>query len=376
MTAAIAGLAGESELEKAQFRAAAPKCASCHRRFDAFGMVLEPYDAVGRLRTADFAGRPIDASWTTTALPASVGGETVTSAAETGARARDERRPRSPPGHELHQLRADRSIPGRRQQHGSHPRAPDRELRRARRDRPLRRDGPELRVADARDRGVRHVRAPFERTVDAVVPFARRSFLAGIGGAFGLETLLRNMEAAAQGAGAPPRFLMMHWPVGTIRDQFIPSGSGASYTTSKAGQGPGYIISPFDTPELRPHTIILHGFNMDGIRGEAAATRTAPASRPPARARPARAPTAVRTTTAAPAVRRGIRSCSRTSPRSPGETSRARSSAGAATTRSATSAWTRTRHRRAACRTATKDKPSIRRAPAARSGRRNRSCRR
>ncbi len=98
--------------------------------------------------------------------------------------------------------------------------------------------------------------------------FTRRSFLLGIGGAVGLETLLRNIEAAAQGAGAPPRFLMMHWPVGTIRDQFIPSGSGASYTTSKDGQGPGYIISPFDTPELRPHTIALHGFNMDGIRGE------------------------------------------------------------------------------------------------------------
>jgi hypothetical protein len=98
--------------------------------------------------------------------------------------------------------------------------------------------------------------------------FARRSFLAGIGGAFGLEALLRNMEAAAQGAGPPPRFLMMHWPVGTIRNQFIPTGSGTSYTTSKTGQGPGYIISPFDTPELRPHTIVLHGFNMDGIRGQ------------------------------------------------------------------------------------------------------------
>jgi hypothetical protein len=98
--------------------------------------------------------------------------------------------------------------------------------------------------------------------------FARRSFLAGIGGACGLGILLRNMEAAALGAGPPPRFLMMHWPVGTIRDQFIPGGSGTSYTTSKTGQGPGYIISPFDTPELRPHTIILHGLNMDGIRGQ------------------------------------------------------------------------------------------------------------
>jgi hypothetical protein len=98
--------------------------------------------------------------------------------------------------------------------------------------------------------------------------FARRSFLAAVGGAFGLQSLLRNLEAAAEGAGPPPRFLLMHWPVGTIRNQFIPTGSGATYTTSQTALGPGHIISPFDTPELRPHTIILHGFNMDGSRGQ------------------------------------------------------------------------------------------------------------
>jgi hypothetical protein len=97
--------------------------------------------------------------------------------------------------------------------------------------------------------------------------FARRSFLASVGGAFGLEILLRNMEASAAGMGGPPpRFLMMHWPVGTIRNQFIPSGMGASFTTSTQ-QGPGYIISPFDTAELRPHTIALHGLNMN-LRGQ------------------------------------------------------------------------------------------------------------
>ena len=84
VAAAIAGLAGDSELEKARFRAAVPTCAACHQNFDAFGMVLEPYDAVGRLRRADLEGRPIDASWTTTVLPKSVGGAMVTSAAETG----------------------------------------------------------------------------------------------------------------------------------------------------------------------------------------------------------------------------------------------------------------------------------------------------
>jgi hypothetical protein len=85
VTAAIAGLADRSEREQAVYRASIGRCADCHKRFDAFGMVLEPYDAVGRFRTTDLAGRPIDESWTTTALPKSVGGATVTSAAETAA---------------------------------------------------------------------------------------------------------------------------------------------------------------------------------------------------------------------------------------------------------------------------------------------------
>ena len=93
--------------------------------------------------------------------------------------------------------------------------------------------------------------------------FARRSFLSAIGGAVGFEILLNNMEAAAMGAGAPPRFLMMNWPVGTIRQQFIPMGTGTSFTTSKTGQGPGWILSPFDTTELRPYMIAMHGFSME-----------------------------------------------------------------------------------------------------------------
>ncbi len=84
VAAAIASLANKSELEKTQFRAMTPKCAGCHSQFDAFGMVLEPYDSVGRYRTTDLEGRAIDATWTTTTLPDSVGGAMVTSAAETG----------------------------------------------------------------------------------------------------------------------------------------------------------------------------------------------------------------------------------------------------------------------------------------------------
>jgi len=62
--------------------------------------------------------------------------------------------------------------------------------------------------------------------------FARRSFLLGVGGAFGLHALLRNVEAIAQGATPPPRFLMTHWPVGAQRHYFLPA-AGADFTSSR-----------------------------------------------------------------------------------------------------------------------------------------------
>ena len=35
-------------------------CARCHQRFDAVGLSMEGFDAIGRSRTKDLAGRPID----------------------------------------------------------------------------------------------------------------------------------------------------------------------------------------------------------------------------------------------------------------------------------------------------------------------------
>ena len=43
-----------------------PSCAACHRRIDPFGFALEGFDAIGRRRDRDLAGRPID---TQTTLP-------------------------------------------------------------------------------------------------------------------------------------------------------------------------------------------------------------------------------------------------------------------------------------------------------------------
>jgi hypothetical protein len=87
---------------------------------------------------------------------------------------------------------------------------------------------------------------------------ARRSFLAGIGGAFGLRVMLRNIEAAANEVPSPPRFLMTHWPVGTVKYHFLPSGSGTGYTPSR-------ILQPFQDAGLRDYMTILYGLSMDGI---------------------------------------------------------------------------------------------------------------
>jgi hypothetical protein len=88
--------------------------------------------------------------------------------------------------------------------------------------------------------------------------FARRSFLAGIGGAIGLKILLRNMEAAAQGATSPPRFLMIHWPVGTVRYRFLPTGAGTNFTFSP-------ILKPFETAGLKDDLSILYGLSLTDV---------------------------------------------------------------------------------------------------------------
>jgi hypothetical protein len=81
---------------------------------------------------------------------------------------------------------------------------------------------------------------------------SRRAFLASLGGAVGLEILLQNLEAAAEGAGSPPRFLMCHFPDGTARRSFVPSGGRSDFQFSR-------ILKPFETAGLRDDLIILYG---------------------------------------------------------------------------------------------------------------------
>jgi mono/diheme cytochrome c family protein len=53
--------AGLSERQLIAMHSENAACARCHRRIDPFGFALEEFDAIGRLRTADASGRPIDA---------------------------------------------------------------------------------------------------------------------------------------------------------------------------------------------------------------------------------------------------------------------------------------------------------------------------
>ncbi len=89
---------------------------------------------------------------------------------------------------------------------------------------------------------------------------ARRSFLAAIGGAIGLRAILRNVEAGVVGAAPPRRFLMMHWPVGTVHYYFRPQGSGRDYVPSR-------ILQPFEDKGLREDAVILYGMNHNGLSG-------------------------------------------------------------------------------------------------------------
>jgi hypothetical protein len=70
-----------TEREKADYRGITPPCSGCHLSFDPYGVSLENFDLVGRYRTVDDHGRPIDAAVT---LPEIAGGGTALTASEMG----------------------------------------------------------------------------------------------------------------------------------------------------------------------------------------------------------------------------------------------------------------------------------------------------
>lgn len=68
-----------SERELADIRANMVPCNNCHLTFDAYGLSVDSYDVIGRFRTQDPEGRPIDTSVT---LPNQIGGGSAKDALE------------------------------------------------------------------------------------------------------------------------------------------------------------------------------------------------------------------------------------------------------------------------------------------------------
>ncbi|HET8936357.1 MAG TPA: DUF1552 domain-containing protein [Polyangiales bacterium] len=80
----------------------------------------------------------------------------------------------------------------------------------------------------------------------------RRNFLYG-GAATALAFWLRRAEAFAQGAPAPKRFLVIHHPVGTVRQNWLCQGGETDFTLSR-------ILKPFEP--VRSHMAILDGMDI------------------------------------------------------------------------------------------------------------------
>lgn len=82
----------------------------------------------------------------------------------------------------------------------------------------------------------------------------RRTFLAGLGGAVGLQALLAALEASAQGLPPPPRLLVMHWPLGTLRQRFLPTPAGTN-----DGFAISPLLQPFEMAGLHDDMSVLYG---------------------------------------------------------------------------------------------------------------------
>src|SRR6188474_3503423 len=96
--------------------------------------------------------------------------------------------------------------------------------------------------------------------------YKRRAFLSSIGGALALKILLKDFEAMAQGAPAPARFLMSHWPVGTIKYLFLPNGGTLPQGVGTISEW-SPILQPFATAGLQNDMTLLWGLGSRGNSG-------------------------------------------------------------------------------------------------------------
>jgi hypothetical protein len=70
----------------------------------------------------------------------------------------------------------------------------------------------------------------------------------------GLQALLAGLEASAEGIPPPPRLLVMHWPLGTLRQRFLPTPTGTN-----DGFMSSPLLQPFESAGLHDDMIVLYG---------------------------------------------------------------------------------------------------------------------
>src|SRR3954447_11250535 len=80
----------------------------------------------------------------------------------------------------------------------------------------------------------------------------RRNFITGAC-ALGLGYWLRRLEASAQGMPSPKRLLVIHHPVGTVRDNWLCTGSETDLQLSR-------ILAPFEP--LKSYMTVLDGIDI------------------------------------------------------------------------------------------------------------------
>lgn len=90
--------------------------------------------------------------------------------------------------------------------------------------------------------------------------FRRRSFLAALGGGFGLRAVFRTAELAAQTARSPPRFLFTHWPLG------IAAGAVDSLWTPTMGAAGGHALQTFADNGLADEMIALRSLSTAALQ--------------------------------------------------------------------------------------------------------------
>lgn len=93
--------------------------------------------------------------------------------------------------------------------------------------------------------------------------FSRRLFLGGAGAAIALPFLesLRSRRARGGGAETPKRFLAYYLPCGIVMSRYTPAATGAGWVATP-------ILTPLDTPVLRPKVSILSGLDNRPGRSE------------------------------------------------------------------------------------------------------------